>query len=465
MKTRFILKVLVGCILLLVLSACSRRNHYEDILESKQESESLAALPETNEPGGNITGENAPDYETPTILKTGNAPFYEGKTMEDLQKIYRSTGKTDFYTDVILPSGRLYKNQHFYNKLTGNFSNWCSDPLCDGKDCIWNDVSLLQYISENHIYFMAANSSRDSYAIYRCDLNRNNIEKVADVASSKEQIDENSYWITIDEIQVVYEKDHCVYYRQTNYDKQKSIKSLYVLDMNTGESRLLSGDAAIELLWIVNDTVFYSVTENYYGILKTDLNFSKSEPFWENASIDQYNDQYLIIQLYENYIPTTTRYVYNLYTGKTIQLDVRGTVFLSGDYVYYTRHLTEEEIANDSQKDYYTFTWEESDGLPGSVPFEMDAGTKGAGKVYRLRLDQDNAPEETVFQMTYKGVPIRIESFEMDGEVMYFTFHNYEGFKNFYNQDFDENESETCYYGMVDFHNGTVTILEFPEEG
>ena len=199
--------------------------------------------------------------------------------------------------------------------------------------------------------------------------------------------------------------------------------------------------------------------------MKTDLNFSKSEPFWENAYIDQYNDQYLIIQLYENYIPTTTRYVYNLYTGKTIQLDVRGTVFLSGDYVYYTRHLTEEEIANDPQKDYYTFTWEESDGLPGSVPFEMDAGTKGAGKVYRLRLDQDNAPEETVFQMTYKGVPIRIESFEMDGEVMYFTFHNYEGFKNFYNQDFDENESETCYYGMVDFHNGTVTILEFPEEG
>ena len=95
----------------------------------------------------------------------------------------------------------------------------------------------------------------------------------------------------------------------------------------------------------------------------------------------------------------------------------------------------------------------------------MDAGTKGAGKVYRLRLDQDNAPEETVFQMTYKGVPIRIESFEMDGEVMYFTFHNYEGFKNFYNQDFDGNESETCYYGMADFQNGTVTILVFPEEG
>lgn len=63
MKTSFLLKVLVGCILLLVLSACSRRDHYENILESKQESESMAELQETN---GNITGENAPDYETPT---------------------------------------------------------------------------------------------------------------------------------------------------------------------------------------------------------------------------------------------------------------------------------------------------------------------------------------------------------------------------------------------------------------
>ena len=132
--------------------------------------------------------------------------------------------------------------------------------------------------------------------------------------------------------------------------------------------------------------------------------------------------------------------------------------------VLLTRHLTEEEIANDPQKDYYTFTWEEFDGLPGSVPVEMDAGTKGAGKVYRVRVDQENAPEETVFQMIYKGVPVRIESFEMDGEVMYFTFHNYEGFKNFYNQDYDGIERETSCYGMADFQNGTVTILDLPAE-
>ena len=58
-----LLMFLTAALLLSTFTACSRRNHCEGVLESKQESESLSALPETN---GNITGENAPDYETPT---------------------------------------------------------------------------------------------------------------------------------------------------------------------------------------------------------------------------------------------------------------------------------------------------------------------------------------------------------------------------------------------------------------
>ena len=76
---------LTAVLLLTSMTACCRE-HYEDILESKQESESLAAISETN---GNITGENAPEYETPIILKTGNTPYYEGKTVEDMQAVYR----------------------------------------------------------------------------------------------------------------------------------------------------------------------------------------------------------------------------------------------------------------------------------------------------------------------------------------------------------------------------------------
>lgn len=117
---------LTAALLLSTFTACSRRNHYEDILESKQESESLAALPETNEPGGNITGDNAPDYDTPIILKTGNTPYYERKTVEDMQAVYRNTSHGEF-SNYVTPIGRLYQldvdQSYFYNKFTGKFQH------------------------------------------------------------------------------------------------------------------------------------------------------------------------------------------------------------------------------------------------------------------------------------------------------------------------------------------------------
>ena len=53
---------LTAALLLSAFTACSRRNHYENVLESKQESESIAEILEVN---GNITGRGAFDYETP----------------------------------------------------------------------------------------------------------------------------------------------------------------------------------------------------------------------------------------------------------------------------------------------------------------------------------------------------------------------------------------------------------------
>ena len=132
-----LLLVLTAMLLLSFLASCSRRGQYEDILESQKEAESLDAIPETN---GNITGDNAPDYETPVILKTGMAAYYEGKTVEELRTIYSQTSK-DTYEKYVTPTGRLYQTADgrtlFYNKITGNFSPWCSDPLClGGEDCM-----------------------------------------------------------------------------------------------------------------------------------------------------------------------------------------------------------------------------------------------------------------------------------------------------------------------------------------
>ena len=84
--------------------------------------------------------------------------------------------------------------------------------------------------------------------------------------------------------------------------------------------------------------------------------------------------------------------------------------------------------------------------------------------MYRIKVSEANAPEECVLQLTYKDVPVRIQSIEMDGDVIYVAFHNYEGFKNYYNKNFDGKAEDTLCYGIADLQNGTFTLLNVPEK-
>ena len=448
-----------------ILSSCSRRGTYEEILESKKEAESLAAIPETN---GNITGGDAPDYETPIMLKTGNTPFYEGKTLEDLISIYKKSdsGKQQFDMNVI-PTGRVYDGNdthipYFYNKLTGNFSKWCSDPLCDGNDCIWlmasNDIL---YVSDKYIYFLAE-VGMDKYGVYRCDFQRNNIEKIKDVAIYR--ADGRTYR---DEVDVLYEKDDVLYIRWIHYVNTNSIQTLYTLDMNTKEEKTISGDVDLQFVWIAGDQIFYSTTKDWYTLYKTNLSFENPELFWEHACVTQFNDQYMILREMEREPGATTvqYYSYNLKTGEWYTLKgIHGNVRLCGEYLYHTCNMTDEEIENDPLKDYYSYKWYEEANGNGSMVRVYDGNVKSAGRIYRTYIGADYAEEECVFQLTYKGVPVRINDFEVDGEVIYFNFNTYETCKNFYNQEFEGDETRTVCHGLADLQNGTVTFLELPKE-
>ena len=454
--------VLFALILLSVFCACSRRGQYEDILESQKEAESLDAIPETN---GNITGESAPDYETPVMMKTGVTPFYEGKTAEDLIAVYKSTGQNLNYPCMI-PTGRVYSNNtqtpYFYNKLTGNFSSWCSDPLCDhGEECIWLHGGDIQYVSDEYIYFFA-NTGLDEYGVYRCDFQRNNIEKIKDVACYR--VGGGSYF---DEVEVLYEKDNMLYFQWVHYVNAESTCSIYTLDMNTKEETCISGDVDIQFAEVANNQIFYSTSDNWYTLYKTDLNFSNPELFWEDVFIDQYNDQYMILNEKKEGVSSVHRYSYNFKTGERYTLnDIYGGVSLSGEYIYHTRDLTEEEMENDPLKDYYTYSWY-IEMRPGSSMVRLeDADTQTAGKIYRTYVGANNASEECVFQLTYKGIPVRINKsyMEMDGEVIYFSFNTHENCKNFYNQEFEGDERQTAIHALVDLQNGTVTFLELPKE-
>ena len=457
-----ILIILTATLLFTSLTSCSRRGQYEDQLESQKEAESLDAIPETN---GNITGDNAPDYETPVMLKTGSTPFYEGKTAEDLSAIYKSTGH-DLYFPNMTPTGRVYtdntKTPYFYNKLTGNFSSWCSDPLCEhGEECIWKFGVDIQYVSDAYIYFYA-NTGLDEYGIYRCDFQRNNIEKVKDIACYR--ADGSVYY---DEVSVLYEKDDVLFFHQFHYVNAKSMGSIYTLDMNTKEETCISGDVDIQFAEIVNDQIFYSTSDNWYILYKTDLNFHDPELFWKDVYIDQYNDQYMILNEKKGEASSVHRYSYNFQTGERYTLnDIYGGVYLSGEYIYHFRDLTEEEMKDDPLKDYYTYTWYREARPGASVIHVMDADTQTAGKIYRTYVGANNASEECVFQLTYKGIPVRINKsgMEMDGDVIYFNFNTHETCKNFYNQDFEGDERQTAIHALVDLQNGTVTFLELPKE-
>ena len=464
---KVLLIVLVAVLLCVLFTSCSRRNQYEDILESQKVAESLDAIPETN---GNITGESAPDYATPVMLQTGNTPFYEGKTLEDLQAISRASGNGSIN---MVPTGRLFYSidgtqTYFYNKLTGNFNNWCSDPLCDGSDCIWTASELyLQYVSDEYLYFLAnsIDESGEACGIFRCDFQRNHIEKIMDIAYYRVPIDDDGdgridgFFGYMDDVKIVYENNDVVYYLQTAYNTNNydTIGSLYALNMSTGDKQLLSGDSDLASVTIVADTVFYVSKRNLY---KTDLSFSSSELFREEAYIDQANDVYIIIRERGS----VARCSYNVKTGEMHMLnDIYGNVCLSGGYLYYSRKLTDDEIAKDALKEYYTFTWEEFT-LPNGEVIMGESNTRSAGKVYRVPVNSDKAAEECVLQLTYKDIPVRIDQIEIDGEVIYFSFHNHEGFKNFYNQEFDvSGEYGAVCYAVADLQNGSVTILEIPQ--
>ena len=459
---KMLLITLSAFLLITSLASCSRRGQYEDILESQKEAESLDAIPETN---GNITGDSAPDYATPVMLKTGSTPFYEGKTAEELSAVYKSTGQKLNYPSMI-PTGRVYtdntKTPYFYNKLTGNFSSWCSDPLCEhGEECIWKFGVDIQYVSDEYIYFYA-NTGLDEYGIYRCDFQRNNIEKVKDVACYR--AGGVAYF---DEVSVLYEKDNVLYFQWVHYVNTESMCSVYTLDMNTKEETCISGDVDIQFVEIVNNQIFYSTSDNWYTFYKTDLNFNNPELFWENVYVDQYNDQYMILHEQNEGAHSLRRFAYSLKTGERYTLnEIYGNVYLSGEYIYYTRDLTEEEMKNDPLKDYYTYTWNK-ETRPGSPIVRIeDADTQKAGKIYRTFISANNASEECVFQLTYKGIPVRInrDGMEMDGEVIYFSFNTHETCKNFYNQDFEGDERQTAIHALVDLQNGTVTFLELPQE-
>ena len=469
MKKLFLL-ALAAVLLLTPLASCSRRGAYEDVLESQKEAASKEAAQDT----GPVRGENREDYDVtmeidPEIEANGGTsgnPQDPPANEPQSAKVYHG--------GTLLPTGKKYyvnSVAYFYNNLTENISHWCSDPLCPHDDtCIWssNLYAKLEYVSETHIYFISDYGDMVP-KLYRCDLQRNNIELLYELPGVAE--DKATYY---DHVEVVYEKGDKVYFVQSEYVSQgTSVTAFKVLDAVSKEITVLSGNKSVQIEAVVRDTVYYSLRGTASAedtvIYKTDLSFENSEEAFKACTIRDYNNDYMLIEKYENGYGWTTLnpvYAYHMDTDTYIPLPTNdGAVNfkLSGDCVFFEKPLSAEEIQGSPLKDYYEYTWQTREEMPDGTVITSgikNASTTRAGKIYRMKLGSEKI--ECVVSFAYKDIPVRIEDFEVNGDKVYFTFKNYEEFKNFYNQDFDEMSQYVFpHYAVADLKGQTVTILSF----
>ena len=455
---KILLCALTATILLTSLASCSRRGQYEDQLDSMKDTEK-----EEQTAVNGVIGDGTDGYSVTAIpAPTSEKGFFDGKTPEELAIIFGRNGRGGMSQwlakNQAIPTGRRYRDK-FYNCLTGNISGWCSDILCDGDHCIWSDGDSFDflYVSDKHIYFIS--SYGDSYPpvpkLYRCDFQRNNIELLYEIPTYGEE-----GYSTYELNEILYVKDDVVYFTGYTYGKNgEGIYTLKTLDIKTGEVQLLSGKSEdINVFAIVGDMIYYSKSAGGHAdIYRSDLTLSNPQLFFTDAAIEDYSDDYMVIEqklfdeneVFIDYIMFT----YRIATGECHEIP-RKSYRLVGDYLY-SQEMVSDEEKNGPLGDYYT--WQETDGYPSCQC-----------AIYRRKVDGSGA--ERVLQLSYQGIPVKIEDYEIVGDVVYFYFLNHTEFKNYYNQDFNRREyfkemgidSTTFgHYAIADLQNGTVRMLDF----
>lgn len=446
--------VLAICLITSVLIICLRREDYKDQLQDTNAFE-------------NQLGE---DYATPVINKTGDTPYYADKKVEDLEALYLKSSHDVMATPIMFPTGAAYQNSlgasgmpqfYFYNKLTGNISALCADPLCTHQleECVWSAAEI-QYIGSDEIVFISEFDS--NLKVYICDLQRNNIRKIYDIAEYYEyDPTDGGYFVYSDMLIINHVYDNRVYVEYKVYSENGAgMTGIYTIDLDTLAFELLYEiPKNVGLVAWIEDSVYYfdSSDPDNMQICRADLNLENKEVLTQGNGIAAYTDRYLVVtETKEGDRYPSASFVYDLKTKQEYDLpdNLSTRCQISGDYLYYTRNLTEQEMEGDPLKDYYTWKWEYK-----KKP--MTAGTQGGGKIYRVKIGEN--AEECVLQLAYKDVPVRINNFTVDGEVIYFSYHHYEQFKNYLNQEFADSTEEPAQYAIADLQNGTVSVLDFSQ--
>ncbi len=489
------MKKFVFCLTLLTLLAslfaCGRRQDILNQIESEKAAESIAkessvidleirpreTLPTTSETIPPIPGETETltspipgetDVSTPPTvgtypndegyrltggMKQGDTGYYEGITIDDLKERYDPNGMQASHFQYNTPTGIIYTHPDgsctYYNKLTGNVTALCPDPLCRHEDdCVWRKLRDIVYISEDHIYFTSG--SLTAPMLFRSDLERNHVENLG---------------LNLWGQRVVYAQGDRLYIEKQEYQENEAGSQSYgIFDCQTKEFTKLSGDMDIYILAVTGNTVWYQDgATSIDKIYKADIDLGNAERVLEDFGalyISQSNQNYLIVTKAD----TSEKLLYEIATKKVTPLPEikKGTATspaFDDKYIYYTKPISAEESVNSPLHEYYQYT------KPDYQFPDLIYGGYGrdAGRLYRMNLQ--TLEEELVMEVSYNGVPLAILDYVVDGDAIFIQYLTYEDHNNYYNPDYGKEEGfirkqAPARYLYVDIANGTVNLLD-----
>ncbi len=441
-------------------------------------------------------------FRLEVMEKKGDVGYYEGKTLEELSEMFTAYGRHEGGYPVLLPTGAFLSSgasweRAYYNKQTGNTSAWCPDPLCEPGECLFMLGPDFQYVSKYHIYFISEDYPNNDFAEYlwRCDVQRNHIEKLMPIDKIihdyEEETDEEgnvvsgSYSAQTGFEKIYFADRDTLYMSKLVYRDSDVGKECYgTFDCNSKEFTLIPAAEDMTILGITGEDTVWCYREvggrrEYYH---ADLHFTKVERATEvealltgkDMKVVVASDIYLeIMELREDRLGYVIIQLYNVQTGKTIDVEalfgnLHDWVF-SGNFIYYQKVLSDEEIAASHLKDYYTHELTEEykfpDGTPTGQVTTYWCPNRDGGRIFRMNLE--TGEEELILQLTYNDIPVWIYNFKIDGESCYMTYATYDEYYNFYNQDIDPMTSRRPYVmhcAVADFSNGTLRFVEWYEE-
>ncbi len=444
-------------------------------------------------------------FSVDRVLISPEFPSTLGKTSEELIALFdagtidsRSALENVFPVAggciINLSDSYFEKDYRFYDLSSGEISKICPDTDCDPAICPLARAEDLLYADGSYLYFTAPDPTmyNNHYAyIYRCDLARKNIEElmrtdvVMDYDEDEIETNEAGEVINIGSSsgysygfeRILLTEGDLLYMTKLHYAEgeipAEEHRAFGVFDCRTktftpfeaSKGLLVCAVIDKDTVWCYNDDAYDEGTFHYF---KTDIHFSEVEPVPEldallegpYTHVTNFTSDYLLIETYDMSDHRYTEHLlYNPNTGKIIDYaahlsNFRDVIF-AGNYVYYTKDLTDEQIAASPLQEYFEYTFT---GQYNGRPQKFGCLNMEAGRIFRMNLD--TMEEELVLTFSFNGVPVWIRNIRMNGGLCYITYSTYRDFRNLYNKrHVADTEPSQERFAVLDLGSGTVRLV------